>query len=613
MKFKTTREEFINGVKVLSKIDLNSGKGIFRELDRAALYTDGGDLFFCPKFFKNHFEYKVNADIQEPGKISLDFSILKNIAAVLGTSEAEPIFQQNKPGEAELLLLENNFKYKFEVEDKIVCLTDGEKIKENQNYILADIETMLHAKEKLNCLFGCWTYVFLEFSADSATICAATNHRFGVYNFEVEQSLRKRFQFCIKSSELKFINEIIKHESGDIYLYPDFDDLGDGTGMIGSDDSFNQHLFPGPAGYIKNLTVKTDRISYQTSLEKDRLFWNSVIPEQFKIKCKINCFEFLALLKSLHAHAGDEKTLVWMEIEKSKLKMVVIEDKKVIGRSSITCSTTGPNKTIVMNSRYLMEALESLESKNICIEFSDGISLIKISELETDFYSFYIMPYQKKGLENIIKTDAGTKKTFELYMQKDCLQASLLGFENYYCPSKMPWMFIAYKRGECFFRLPGMEKIVPARGKWRGTARVPTSILKDLKNYCESEDGEYVGLSYANGLIKFGQFKIEAEMFREDIDPGVGLGVPFGEVFDLYAKEGIEEVKKRGLYRYAKHIEEKFKEVSACWYEMTELDLPPHYFVKILNDCHKPENLKKFVEEGPDFERIKIKHLDRLF
>jgi DNA polymerase III sliding clamp (beta) subunit (PCNA family) len=591
LEFKTTRDEFIRAVKALSELRWAEKKGFFDVPRDVIIYTRANELFLASDNPFVHMEYRMEAEIKSPGRLVLNFPCLKKMSKVLALTKSDPHFKKIESQKAQIVLPEVNFKYTFGAYENVREKANKICVEGEEDYVSVKISELNRAAERVSILKDSYRgSFFLGIKGTSGRVIGLTPHRVLVYDFEnVVAMPGVELKTDLPFSVLKVFKEASKDEEGLVRIY------------------YRENLG-------RHLVFKTDRLYYQGHLgndDKDWLYYEKLLPDKRQAKLRINRKEFKKILEELSVYFADKKPHFLFTFSEDELGIDAIKDKENFGHNTMPVQFYGEPGKILVSGDHILDGLNHIEEEEVFLEISGQGQLVLLEPLEEDQFKFRFMPLKEEYCSEVLKNieirsscrdSAARRKEFELTtehylkLNKNHLQQIVLILEEHISFEKMPWLHISFNEQDIIFRLPGKDEKCPGEGDWKGTARVPTKILRSLKECCANAEGDFAKIKYGSGRIHLDNYSIEADWEDVILNPGANNEASFEKVLELYAKHGIEEVKKRGLYQYAKPMEEKFRRLDDHFSEFTFLCLGTQTWVEIFYENFGPERVKKFIE-----------------
>lgn len=151
--------------------------------------------------------------------------------------------------------------------------------------------------------------------------------------------------------------------------------------IIGSSENQNQVIFK------IGLTEVSSRL-----IEGQFPAWEKIIPKSFENRTVVEKADLLKAVKLASVFAKDSSNIVKIETLENKLK-IMSEAKQLGGQETeIEAQVEGSKIIIAFNGKYLIEALNSLSSTQIVIEFSGNLSPALIKPVGEEGLEYVIMP-----------------------------------------------------------------------------------------------------------------------------------------------------------------------------------------------------------------------------
>ncbi len=120
--------------------------------------------------------------------------------------------------------------------------------------------------------------------------------------------------------------------------------------------------------------------------------YKRIIPEQFKTNVVIKREEFLKHLKFASVITKSIGDSVRIEIEDSKLHLIVRSQDKGDANNTIDVEHEGANLIIAFNPRFLIEGLQHFQNEEIELNFVDSNNALQINDLDVQGFIHIVMP-----------------------------------------------------------------------------------------------------------------------------------------------------------------------------------------------------------------------------
>lgn len=127
-------------------------------------------------------------------------------------------------------------------------------------------------------------------------------------------------------------------------------------------------------------------------LEGEFIKYNSIIPEEYKLKVTAKRSELLNCIERASLMAKDGNTnLVKFDIKDDTL---IITSNSQLGkvREELTVMLQGGELQIAFNSKYLIDVLKILEDEELVMEFDSSVSPCVIKSKENNSYTYLVLP-----------------------------------------------------------------------------------------------------------------------------------------------------------------------------------------------------------------------------
>ena len=128
--------------------------------------------------------------------------------------------------------------------------------------------------------------------------------------------------------------------------------------------------------------------------------YHQIIPKSFKTEIKINTEEFLEKMERISLFVREEMNVIKLEIKNNEnfsegqSEILLKAASQNIGEAyeSILCFKKGEDITITFNSKYLLDVLKVIKTKNTEIKFNDPLNPVIIYPDNNQNYLYVLMP-----------------------------------------------------------------------------------------------------------------------------------------------------------------------------------------------------------------------------
>lgn len=120
--------------------------------------------------------------------------------------------------------------------------------------------------------------------------------------------------------------------------------------------------------------------------------WEKIIPSEFKLRIILDKADLIKALKLSSVFAKDSANITKMTISEGRLTLS--SQTKELGSqvTEIKAQTEGEGMEVAFNSRFLMDALSSITTSQVSIEFSGNLSASLIKPVGEDKTEHIVMP-----------------------------------------------------------------------------------------------------------------------------------------------------------------------------------------------------------------------------
>ncbi len=361
MKFYCNKTELVEKINVVQRAITNKSNSpilgcIFMQVYDNKLTMIGVDTDLS-------IETKINAVVDEEGELLLDSKLFGEIIKRLPSEKIEIKSEDNNViiscGQTEFSLLNlNTDEYpsipQVDFQNKI-------SLKENifKNMIKGTTFSASFDESK-----GVITGVLINMKSNMLTFVALDGFRLALKS-EVIDNNNQDINIIVPAKTLNEVNKILKEtdELIDIYLTSNF----------------------------IMININGDKIILRL-LQGDFIRYETIIPKEEKLSINVPKYEFMnALERSTLLTKDKNNNLVKFEIRDNKL---ILKSNSSFGglKEEVSIKKSGIDLDIAFNSRYLMDAIKSIEDEEIRLEFNNNITPCMIKSSKNDNSKYMVLP-----------------------------------------------------------------------------------------------------------------------------------------------------------------------------------------------------------------------------
>lgn len=361
MIFTCEKQKFLEGINIVQKAI--TGKSTMSILEGIYISANNTDLTLIGSDMDVSIQTKVNADIIESGEIVIDAKIFGEIIRKLPNSliKLETIENQLVRITCEKSVFDVVYMNTTEF-PQLPTINEDLKISVNQNILKNMIKGTVFAiaqDETRPILQG----ILFEVKNKNLNLVALDGYRLAI-----------RSEFLDTDIDLdvvipgKTLNEVSK-------ILEDTDEIVDITFT-------NNHI-------LFNLE-KTKIIS--RLLEGKFINYNSLLPQEHKLFVDIKREDLQNAIERASLMAKDGNTnLIKLDFKQDTL---IISSNSQLGkvREEITIKLQGEEINIAFNSRYLLDVLKNIETEEVVMKMTSGITPCVIEEKDTSNSQYLVLP-----------------------------------------------------------------------------------------------------------------------------------------------------------------------------------------------------------------------------
>lgn len=361
MKFLCKKNILQEGISIVQKAV--TGKSTLPVLSGILIKTDKNKLILTGSDMDLSIETKVEADIVEEGTIVLDAKLFGEIIRKLPNDTIEINTLENNS--IEIICQKSRFTLIYMNPEEFPT---PPIINENMIFSISEkkLKTMIKgtifatAQDETRPIL---TGVLFQIKEDNLNFVALDGYRLALRKDLVDSN--NTINAVIPGKTLNEVSKILE----------------DVDKMVNITFTPNHILFSvGETKIISRL------------LEGEFISYNSIIPEEYKLKVDINRIEFLNSIERASLMAKDGNTNL-VKFTVSDDKMVITSNSQLgMVREEVNINMQGEDLQIAFNSKYLLDALKSMEEEEITLEFFSSVSPCIIKNRENDNCIYLVLP-----------------------------------------------------------------------------------------------------------------------------------------------------------------------------------------------------------------------------
>lgn len=312
-------------------------------------------------------EYKMKANIEERGDVVINSKLFWEIIRRMPGSE---VYIEEKDENVAMVCNKSKFNIKGNKAESfpmVPGLKKDNSLKVSQSVIKDMIrQTIFCVGEDKNR--PVLTGVNIEVKDGILTFVAIDGFRLALKKYAINDE-SKNISIIVPGKTLNEIGRILEPVEDEVAVYIEE----------------NQAMFD-----IGNIKI-VSRL-----LEGEYINYESVIPEEYEAKIRVNKKDFLDSIERASILAINENTrypiIIKLEIDK-----MVISTNTPIGSSTdeIAAPTEGNEMEIKFNPRYFIEALRAIEEEYVDVLFSSDIGPCVIKSVDKDTFLYIVLPLRK--------------------------------------------------------------------------------------------------------------------------------------------------------------------------------------------------------------------------
>lgn len=363
MKFFCNKSELVEKINIVQKAITNKINSsvlgsIFMHIDDNNLTMIGVDTDLS-------IETKVNAKVIEQGKLFLDSKLFGEIIKRLPSDKIE--IKNNELNKKNIIISSGNTEFNLLNLDSKEYPQIPQVDFQNKILLKQSIFKNMIKSTTFSASFdeskGIITGVLINIKNNILTFVALDGFRLALKSEIIDNN--EDINIIIPARTLNELNKILKETDDLIEIY-----LTNNFIMI---------------------NVNNDKIVLKL-LQGDFIKYDSIIPREYKLSVIVSKYELInGLERSTLLTKDKNNNLVKMEIREDKL---VLKSHSSFGqlKEEIVIKKDGIDLDIAFNSRYLVDAVKSIEEDEIEIKFNNNITPCIIKGNKSDSSKYMVLP-----------------------------------------------------------------------------------------------------------------------------------------------------------------------------------------------------------------------------
>lgn len=365
MKLICEQKELLKGLVIASKaISVNNTLPI---LNNILLKAEGQKLYFSATNLEIAVEYNINADIKNEGSITIPSKIITNYVNFL---KDEKIELSSK--DSNILIKSTNSNTEINGLPAIEYpsipkteITSQFKIKSND---LKDAIKKVVFASSISSTRPVLSGVYLNIKGNNFKLVATDSYRLSEKKIILEEKIEQEIKSIIPAKTIHELMRLIE--------------LEEKIEEVEVINSSNQILFK-----IGNIFL-TSRL-----IEGIYPDYEQIIPKEIKTTLELESDDFILTLKRINLFAKENNNNITLEVN-SQGELQINTSQTQIGseKSIIQTKINGIENKIALNSQYLLDILNNLNTKEIILKMNEKINPIIIHPKDVSDFTHIIMP-----------------------------------------------------------------------------------------------------------------------------------------------------------------------------------------------------------------------------
>ena len=365
MKFACTRDDILKEISIAQEVI--SSRNTLSILSNVLLETHDNTLAIRATDLKVSFETQIPVETSEAGSTTVYCDKFLGILRSLPEGEVE-FDQQDQRLDIKPMFKKIDFQLKSIDSDKFPELQD---VGEEQYFELAQTDLLDMINQTIFAVSDDETRyfmngVFMENLDGKLVMVATDGRRLSYIEKEVPASIPAFAGVIIPPKILTMIRKLAS---------------GEGNLSIAVTD---KHVF---------VRMESKRLS-SNLIEGQFPQYSRVIPESQDYEIIVDRSELSDALTRVSLLVEQKSRRIFLQVNENNLLLRSEESEIGVAREEIACQYTGPEMSIALNYRYLIEPLRVMEGDSIAIKFTDSKKAISVVPEDEKEYIHIIAPMQ---------------------------------------------------------------------------------------------------------------------------------------------------------------------------------------------------------------------------
>ena len=365
MKFVCSRESILNEISIAQEVI--SSRNSLSILSNVLLETHANQLSIKATDLKVSFETQIPVETSESGNTTVYCDKFLGILRSLPTGDIE-FDQQDQRLDIRPLFKKIDFQLKSIASDKFPEFQDVgddqffELPQKDFNEMISQTIFAVSDDETRYFMNG----VYMENQDGKIIMVATDGRRLSFIGKDVPDSIPTFAGVIIPPKILTMIRKLSS---------------GEGNLSIAVTD---KHVF-----------VKMDSKKLTSNLIEGQFpNYNRVIPESQENEVVVDRAEINEALNRVSLLVEQKSRRVFCSVNENSLLLHSEESEIGVAREEISCEYTGPETSLALNYRYLIEPLRVMDDEKVSIQFTDSKKAVSIMPAEDKGYVHIIAPMQ---------------------------------------------------------------------------------------------------------------------------------------------------------------------------------------------------------------------------
>lgn len=363
MKFICQQQDLAQALNVVSRAI--SANNTLPVLNNVLVKTENGRAVFIATNLEIAITARIPVTVIEEGGLTVPAKIFTNYVNLLQSGEVEIKRAKNETLEIKAHAAQSRIKGVAAEEFPLIPIVEAVVTFSLSGKVFSDMINKTSFAASGNLTRPVLSGVCFDLKTDRFTMVATDSYRLSEIGFNLIDRLEKSFTSIVPARTTIELGKIIgKYEDARVDVF----------------FTKNQILFR-----VEDIEL-TSRL-----IEGVFPDYQKIIPAAKKSLAQVKRDDFLTALRKVSLFVPDNNC-VKIEVKGDTLKLFTEETQVGSGDTSVLIALEGEENTIALNSQYLLDVLQVLDSENVFLELTDKLSPVVLRTEKDDNFLHIIMP-----------------------------------------------------------------------------------------------------------------------------------------------------------------------------------------------------------------------------